>query len=302
MDAENFGFSLLGAFVVAPMLRIQTILQTQDLIPSLRGGRNMKGVVDCFQRIRKEEGMRFLWRGTLPLMCVKLLHGVFEFVRVADYREITTEIDEGGQTDNIDGAKNQSDETKKTVVTEIEIFNQTDPTENPLAGPGVPLSVFVLLSGLFIHPFEVLRTRLSADYGVKPVRQYSGVLNAASSLVKAGGLKSLYKGYLPLITYTIIEENTNNWTNQEINEDLPIKQFTRDLLLFPLIVISNRLMMQTGNPFAKFKGLGDCIQSTYKEFGIKGFFRGFQINFTLYALTASTYLLAEALKKYSGDN
>lgn len=260
----------------------------------------MKGVVDCFQRIRKEEGMRFLWRGTLPLICVKLLHGVSEFVRVADYREITTEVDDEQYT-NIDGAS-PSDQTKKTVVTEIEIFNQTDPNENPLAGPGVPLSVFVLLAGLFIHPFEVLRTKLSADYGVKPVRQYSGVFNAANSLVKAGGLKSLYKGYLPLITYSIIEENTNDWTNKEANEDLPIKQFTRDFLLFPLIVISNRLMMQTGNPFAKFKGLGDCIQSTYKEFGVRGFFRGFQINFTLYALTASTYLLAEALKAYSGED
>jgi len=296
MDPQTFGFSALGAFAVAPILRIQTILQTQDLIPSLRGGRNMKGAIDCFQRIRKEEGARYLWRGTVPLLCIKLLHGLFEFMRVADYKETITEIDESTEK------AGENAEHKKTVVTEIELFNQTDPNENPLAGPGVPLSVFVLFAGLFIHPFEVLRTRLAADYGAKPVRQYTGVFNAANSLVKAGGIKALYRGYIPLITFSIIEENTNNFTSAEYNEDLPIKQFTRDLLLFPLIVVSNRLIMQTGNPFGKYKGVVDCVQSTYKEFGIRGFYRGFQINFALYALSASTYLIAEGLKKFTGEN
>lgn len=50
----------------APIERIKLILQTQDSNPKiLASGRKYKGIVDCFQRVVREEGSKELWRGNL---------------------------------------------------------------------------------------------------------------------------------------------------------------------------------------------------------------------------------------------
>jgi len=301
-------YAFLSAAGGAPILRIQTILQTQDVIMPLKHGKQMKGAIDCFNRIRKEEGFRYLWRGTVPLIAINLLRQVSTIFRYFSSEKTvtttitTTEPEQNNQT----GENNPNEESSKgfnfsyEVKQEGSIFSETDPNKNILAGPGLPLAAFILACGLVIHPFEVIRTRLSADFGPRVTKSYTGVFNAGKSLVKAGGIASLYRGYLPLITVSLLQENVFKYYINPHDKKNPVNiamRFAAEMVAYPLVVIANRTMMVTGNPLCRYKGLTDCVQRTYKDLGMKGFYQGFQITMFLYGLEAVALGLEELAKQ-----
>merc|ERR1711916_295036 len=51
----------------APIERVKLIIQTQDSNPAIRDGsvKRYNGIVDCFQRVVKEQGIAAFWRGNL---------------------------------------------------------------------------------------------------------------------------------------------------------------------------------------------------------------------------------------------
>lgn len=67
--------------VVAPILRIETLLQVDGSIRLLSKERRSKGIVDCFKRVSREQGLRSFWRGNTAncLACYPSLLSNFAF-------------------------------------------------------------------------------------------------------------------------------------------------------------------------------------------------------------------------------
>merc|ERR1711872_1012584 len=51
--------------LVAPIERVKLLLQTQAASTQIKAGSEYKGIVDCFTRVSKEQGIGSLWRGNL---------------------------------------------------------------------------------------------------------------------------------------------------------------------------------------------------------------------------------------------
>lgn len=294
----DFGSLIRGSaesVFLAPISRIQILLQTQDVIPSLKHGKPISGVIECVSRIKREEGFRNLWRGAAPLIFVELIKQVAQTIQSGRYKEIISELTEESKP-GLNSFEYKM-EYKKTVTTK-----QLDPSENPLAAPGIPLVAFNLASALVVYPFMVLRTRIGADYG--RARQYPGIVQAGKNLVNSGGVQALYKGFTPFLAFTLLNEIVFRHyivNNYDANTSFMLR-FANDLALFPLIVLSNRLMMIPGNPSIKYKGLVECCQKTFREFGVRGFYQGFQINAFIFGIAGSIFLLNHFTEKRKEGN
>jgi len=295
----DFGTIVRGtseAILLAPISRIQILLQTQDVIPTLKHGKPMNGVIDCFSRIKNEEGFRSLWRGAAPLIFVEVIKQAAQTIVSGRYKEIISELTEQQKPNpqNPNKFDSVSVEYKKTIT-----VKQLDPSQNPLAAPGIPLVAFNLASAMIVYPFMVLRTRIGADYGRRSQRQYPGMIQATKNLINAGGVQALYKGFTPFLVFTLLNDIVYKHYvagKENVNTSF-ILHFANDLALFPLIVLSNRLMMQTGNPSIKYKGFIECCQKTFRDFGVKGFYQGFQINAFIFGIAGSIFLLNSFTEK-----
>jgi len=297
-------FSLLFG---TPFLRVQTILQTQDLIPTLKFN-PVKGALDCFRRIKKQEGVRFFWRSGIPYFLHSSARYFFDAatspfalfeveIEEEEIKNKSTSLDatdnngvvsaENGipkeatqETESIqDPNKIKSNVTKKFIVEGVD-------EENILAYSGLPLSSFILVWNLLIHPIEVLRVRLATDFLGKDGRQYKGMFNAGKKLINSDGIRALYKGFVPLTSLMLIQQNLfyfilSRQQEYHISAALGIAVET---LLYPLILVSSRMMMWPDNPLGKYRNMRECFQGTYKEFGIKGFYKGFQVTLFLNAV------------------
>lgn len=50
---------------VAPIERVKLLLQVQDISKQISPEKRYKGIIDCFVRIPKEQGVSAYWRGNL---------------------------------------------------------------------------------------------------------------------------------------------------------------------------------------------------------------------------------------------
>jgi len=291
--------SLLTTLVYGPLYRIKTILQTQDMIPAIKSSaRPIKGAIHCIKRIYKEEGARSFWRGSIPLFFTILYDEIFQIAQNETLDEIELEVEQKkvprdqafsnidtNETKTIEFASESKNNEEEVEVLTVKKINETH-EDNVLTYPGTGLSVFLVLWRILIHPVEVLRVRMSSDFGTKVSRQYTGLFHALKSLYKAEGIKAMYRGYLPLTLYVILEKNSLVYMERrEPDRSLNVLNLIfAEAVIYPLSVVSSRMMMITGNPFVKYQGLMHCVKATYNEFGIRGFYKGFQISLFFYAV------------------
>jgi len=178
-----------------------------------------------------------------------------------------------------------------TTTTITKFTNDDEEEENPLSYPGLPLSIFILAWNTLIHPLEVLRVRVATDFGDKTKRRYRGMFNAAGSLVKNGGIRSLYKGYLPLTTFALVQHNMFGLIadkGQKTPFDIGV-WFLSDIILYPLMVVGRRMMMTPDNPVGRYNTMMECFRGTYQQFGMKGFYKGFQITMLYYGVALGLF-------------
>ena len=283
----------LATIFGAPLLRIQTILQTQDVVPTLKYGKQMKGVINCIIRIKREEGFRFLWRGAVPAFGLAYLQQVSGIMtkkdNVTDKSLIATKIEENGiNKENID--KSLSNEN---------ISNHPEHKNSSFAKDFIPIAISLAAFNLVAYPLEVIRTRLSADFGPKGLRTYKKVFQTGKSLVKAGGTQTLYNGFLPLTMNLILRETLVNYFVPQLDEN-PINiasRFGVEIVLYPLVVIANRMMMISGASLAKYQNLKECVLKTKNDLGLKGFYNGFQIYLFLYGFAFVVAMVNQVAKE-----
>ena len=143
--AQTYGFlkdflagGVSGAIaktITAPIERVKLIIQTQDANPSIKSGEvpRYKGIVDCFQRVRAEQGILSFWRGNLTNLIRYFPTQAFNFAFKDTIKEMFPNYD-----------------PQKQFLS----FLATNVASGGIAGAG---------SLLFVYPLDYARTRLASD-------------------------------------------------------------------------------------------------------------------------------------------
>lgn len=289
MDPSFFISNSPEAMVAAPFVRIQTLLQTQDMIPTLKFSKPIKGVLDCFSRVSREEGKRGFWRAFMPTLLLSYSEEILKSIRTGQSSKYGIEADR-----YLFGENGIFTKINDTLRSKGILRNENRTDSNPFMRPGLELSIFAFLSQMILHPLFVLQVRMGADFGNSKLRKYSGFFSTMKGLASRGGITAFYRGFLPFSLYTVLQKNYYaEFFREESVQHMDIaKMFACETLIYPLYLLSCRLMMTPDNTAAKYKGLIHCAKGTFREFGLKGFYRGFSIEAALFGMIFGALLIS----------
>ena len=153
---------------VAPLERVKILLQTQNANIKVTTGRATlyKGILDCLIRVNRDEGFLALWRGNWA-----------NVLRYFPLQAMNFAFKDHFKT----------------------IFCPYDPGVNPykfILGSLLSGGIAGVVSYTFIHPLDFARTRIGADMGKsKKDREFQGMRDFLSKVVKNEGVTGLYQGY-----------------------------------------------------------------------------------------------------------
>lgn len=251
----------LAKTLAAPMERVKLLLQTQEANKRL-DGRKYNGIVDCFVRCVKEEGVASLWRGNWA-----------NVIRYFPTQAINFSVKD---------ALNRN-------------FCPYDPKKEPgkfFVGRLMSGGSAGAISLVFVYPLDFARTRLGVDVGkAANERQFNGLMDCCAKIYKTDGLPGLYKGFgisvAGIFVYRAFYFGGYDAGKKFIfsgdDRTTPIwKRFlfaqfvtsSSEILAYPFDTVRRRLMMQSGSKELIYSGTWDCTMKIYNKEGFNGFFKG----------------------------
>jgi len=270
-DAMSFAKDFLAGGIsaavsktaVAPIERVKLILQVQAANKQIQAGKEYKGIIDCFVRIPKEQGMLAFWRGNLANVIRYFPTQALNFA----FKDVYKQIFLGG----VD---------QKTQFWRYFVGN--------LASGGAAGAT----SLCFVYPLDYARTRLGADVGKGPAeRQYNGLVDCIKKTLKSDGAVGLYRGFSVSVQGIIIYRAAYFGCYDTARGSLPdpknspfivnfaiaqVVTITSGILSYPFDTVRRRMMMQSGRAKADimYKNTLDCWVKISKQEGPKAFFKG----------------------------
>jgi len=249
----------------APIERVKLLIQTQDANPDIRSGKIQRytGIVDCFSRVSREQGIKAFWRGNFTNIIRYFPTQAFNFAFK-------------------DSIKNLFPKAKKE--TEFAKFFAINVASGGLAGAG---------SLLIVYPLDFARTRLASDVGA--TRQFTGLADCLSKTVSAGGIGALYNGigvsiagiipyrgayfglFDTLIGYNPYQKDTNPFLRAGSKfVCAQVSAIAAGYASYPMDTVRRRLQMQSEKPRDKwlYAGTMDCFSKIMKDEGIPALFKG----------------------------
>jgi len=248
---------------VAPIERVKLLLQVQAASKQITAENAYKGMVDCFVRIPKEQGVLAYWRGNLANVIRYFPTQALNFAFKDKYKQIFL----GG----VD---------KKTQFWRFFAGN--------LASGGAAGAT----SLCFVYPLDFARTRLAADIGKGAgQREFNGLGDCLVKVFKADGMGGLYKGFGVSVQGIIIYRAAFFGLYDTAKGMLPdpksaglilswaIAQCVTTvsgIISYPFDTVRRRLMMQSGRKGAEvmYSGTIDCWKKIAKNEGTGAFFKG----------------------------
>jgi len=282
MGGEKGGYSASAAFFIdlsmggvaaavsktaaAPIERIKLLMQNEaEMIKSGRLSKPYNGIVDCFSRVIKEEGVISLWRGNwanvLRYFPTQALNFAFkdQFKRMFGYNR-------------------EKDGYLKFLAGNI---------MSGAAAGAVSLTV--------VYSLDYARTRLANDKaaGAKGERQFNGLIDVYSKTLKSDGIVGLYRGFVvscvgivvyrglyfgmydslkPVLLTGAVKEN--RWLNFAASFFLGWGiTIGAGLASYPLDTVRRRMMMTSGEA-VKYKSSIHALNEIVKKEGVKSLFKG----------------------------
>jgi len=248
---------------VAPIERVKLLLQVQAASKQISAENAYKGMVDCFVRIPKEQGVLAFWRGNLANVIRYFPTQALNFAFKDKYKQIFL----GG----VD---------KKTQFWKFFAGN--------LASGGAAGAT----SLCFVYPLDFARTRLAADIGKGAgQREFNGLGDCLVKIFKSDGMGGLYKGFGVSVQGIIIYRAAFFGLYDTAKGMLPdpksaglivswaIAQCVTTvsgIISYPFDTVRRRLMMQSGRKGAEvmYTGTLDCWKKIAKNEGTNAFFKG----------------------------
>lgn len=269
---------------VAPIERVKLLLQTQDSNPRIRSGEipRYKGIVDCFVRVSREQGIASFWRGNLANVIRYFPTQAFNFAF----------------KDTIKGLF-----PRYNPKTDFWPFFATNLASGGLAGAG---------SLLIVYPLDFARTRLAADVGANKAREFTGLVDCLTKTMARGGPMAMYQGFgvsvQGIIVYRGAYFGLYDTAKGVLFKDEKKASFVAKwavaqavtalagVLSYPFDTVRRRLMMQAGGE-RQYSGTIDCWRKIAANEGPRAFFKGAWSNVLRGAGGAFVLVLYDEIKK-----
>jgi len=250
----------------APIERVKLLIQTQDANPKIISGEvaRYNGIVDCFVRVSKEQGIKAFWRGNLTNIIRYFPTQAFNFAFKDTIKELFPRVD------------------KKTEFGKFFMINMAS---GGLAGAG---------SLLIVYPLDYARTRLASDVGTGK-QQFSGLMDCLKKTVASGGVGALYNGvgvsvvgiipyrgvyfglFDTLSGYNPYQKDENNLFRAGSKfACAQVSAIAAGYASYPFDTVRRRLQMQSEKPKADwvYQGTSDCFSKIVKNEGVSALFKG----------------------------
>jgi solute carrier family 25 (mitochondrial adenine nucleotide translocator), member 4/5/6/31 len=250
----------------APIERVKLIIQTQDANPLIKSGQvpRYTGIVNCFTRVRAEQGFKAFWRGN--------------FTNVIRY--FPTQAFNFAFKDQI-----KSFFPKYSSKTEFGMFFLTNMASGGLAGAG---------SLCIVYPLDYARTRLASDVGAGQ-KTFNGLADCLAKTAKGpSGIMGLYNGFGVSVAGIIPYRGVYFGMYDSLAGINPYKKdpgfvglaskfaiaqataITAGYASYPFDTIRRRLQMQSEKPKSEwhYQSTMDCFYKIMKEEGTSAMFKG----------------------------
>ena len=246
---------------VAPIERVKLLLQLQDASKAIQAATKYNGIVDCFVRVNKEQGFSSFWRGNLANVIRYFPTQALNFAFKDTFKRL---------------------------------FNPYNPKTqfwpfffgNVMAGGAAGAA-----SLLFVYPLDFARTRLATDVGKKADREFTGLTDCVTKIVKTDGVYGLYRGFgisvVGIIIYRALYFGMfdtfknilfKDFKNANLFAVWAFAQYVTvgsGIVSYPLDTVRRRMMMQSGRKDMMYTDTMDCFRKIYaNEGGVKPFFKG----------------------------
>lgn len=245
---------------VAPIERVKLLLQVQAASTQIKPEDQYKGIVDCFVRVSKEQGLGSFWRGNLANVIRYFPTQALNFAFKDKYKKLF-----------MDGVS-------KDQFWRFFLGN--------LASGGAAGAT----SLLFVYPLDFARTRLAADVGKGKSRLYTGLSNCVTTIYKTDGLKGLYQGFGVsvggIIVYraaffggydTLRDIALRDPKNAPVWQKWLVAQAVTTvagIVSYPFDTVRRRMMMQAGRADILYTSTFDCARKILANEGSGAFFKG----------------------------
>jgi solute carrier family 25 (adenine nucleotide translocator) protein 4/5/6/31 len=252
--------------ITAPIERVKLIIQTQDANPKIVSGEvpRYTGIVNCFSRVRSEQGMGAFWRGNFT-NCI---------------RYFPTQAFNLAFKDSI-----KASFPKYSPKTDFWPFFGVNLAAGGLAGAG---------SLCFVYPLDYARTRLASDVG-SGKKTFNGLGDCLMKTARGPkGVMSLYNGFGISVAGIIPYRGTqfglndtlkgiNPWDKEMSFVGIASKwacaQFSvimSGFVTYPFDTVRRRLQMESEKEMKDrmYKGAANCFSKILKEEGSAALFKG----------------------------
>jgi solute carrier family 25 (adenine nucleotide translocator) protein 4/5/6/31 len=249
----------------APIERVKLLIQTQDANPRVISGEVQRytGIVNCFSRVRSEQGFGAFWRGNFTNVIRYFPTQAFNFAFKDTIKTLFP---------------------KYNPKTQFGMFFLVNMASGGLAGAG---------SLCFVYPLDYARTRLASDVGTGK-RDFSGLGDCLSKTVKHGGPMALYNGFGVSVAGIIPYRGVYFGLFDTLREKNPYKNdrgvvgtlskfgiaqcvaIIAGYASYPFDTVRRRLQMQSEKPKEKwlYNGTLDCTRKIAQKEGVTALFKG----------------------------
>lgn len=248
---------------VAPIERVKLLLQVQHISKQIKPEDRYKGMVDCFIRIPKEQGVTAYWRGNMANVIRYFPTQALNFAFKDKYKQVFL----GGVDKN----------------TQFWRYFAGNLASGGAAGA---------TSLCFVYPLDFARTRLAADVGKGDgQREFKGLGDCLTKVFKKDGIGGLYKGFGVSVQGIIIYRASYFGCFDTAKGMLPdpkkagffiswgiaqVVTTVAGIISYPFDTVRRRMMMQSGRSKADvvYKNTMHCWGVIAKTEGMGAFFKG----------------------------
>lgn len=271
---------------VAPIERVKLLLQVQHISKQISADKQYKGMIDCFVRIPKEQGVAAYWRGNFANVIRYFPTQALNFA----FKDVYKQVFLGGVDKN----------------TQFWRYFAGNLASGGAAGA---------TSLCFVYPLDFARTRLGADVGKGGQREFTGLGNCLSKTFKADGLVGLYRGFGVSVQGIIIYRAAYFGFYDTARGMLPDPKNTplyiswaiaqcvttvAGIVSYPFDTVRRRMMMQSGRKASEiiYKSTIHCWATIAKQEGTGAFFKGAFSNVLRGTGGAFVLVLYDEIKKF----
>ncbi|CDW86972.1 adp atp translocase 2 [Stylonychia lemnae] len=251
---------IISVTYLAPLDRIQKLLQVQNVNSLIPPDQRYKGFMDCVYKVYRDQGLLSFWRGNLA----SITSSSFGLLLTMIFKN---------KLNKLNGSETFMADHKNLIRLMI---------NGGISG---------VLSQLFVYPLYIVKTRLQTDVGTAPKnREFYNMNDCIDKLYQKEGLRTFYTGFSLFLLKNFIYKGIffglqDFYLNNKANRKEQISQienfkvasiivFITETTCYPLSLILNRLIVQQGKSDKLFSSILQCINWTMKNEGLIGFYRG----------------------------